>query len=913
MTCDAAHVIILSFFDGIGSGPFVFKELFGRPKAVFSWEIDQLCMNVSSYHVPETQHRGDVAADSPAALAAEILALDPDKTARILILGGPPCPDFSSIKAQPAGRAGPEGMKFDQMCDFCDRLEQLLNDWPPFWFLVENVVLKAKGEIQHFSARLKCQPILADAADFGVVSRPRLWWMRRRWSTQDVYPGTTSPLRWTKSAGVPRLQTSMKTDDPSYMQVAGLAFHKDVLAGSVSLPCLTTPAPWPSGRSAPRSSKGRTSPQAHSRWLGDSRRFAPWHYESAAMMTDAAGRYHVLPPLVKERLHHYPDDYTAHPHADVNDRHRMLGNSWHLGVVRLLLLLLLASQVQPHAAQLTRSPTRSALQRMIEWSLVNPAPLGPTPDSAEPPLVPPCAGMREHWALAQRLIHPSLRTQPPEPALVRVTERLLQNLATIRQLRRAVLDELAELVQEWAEITEDWLAQVAPHIRDVYTQGGREPPAQIPLLCFLLRRMQYPGVEELSADLHHGFVLLGQMHAGLLSTIVQRQCASVSNSRTRYGAAKIGEAPDFCNGWGFVARIENQTFYAMGEVPQHVVAAFGHRKGASETLTPEDIEVDWLGGYWKLPSADMTPGWQASLVFQNSNLVRERIISQAKTGTAPVKPYILTEIYAALSAALQQLFGAAEFTSARLAEQYRSQPELAAYLTARCAMSMREPEQRLQGLRSCLSDVERSTMRFTSSPAKSCVQSFVHRAHGEHFDKAIEVYPTNSNALSLLGICALELGQLQRALILMNKSLLLDSDFRAPYVNLGVAYLRLAVSEEGEKAQDLGCFGFFPAKQEAKVITKTYGVACAQLFFLERDPLTPAAAEFRRRSRQELLEARRTDWQEAQARGTARKQQAPWLSVDDKTLQAVEAPMPPAPKPIKLPEYVGWRLFFWRV
>ena len=151
---------------------------------------------------------------------------------------------------------------------------------------------------------------------------------------------------------------------------------------------------------------------------------------------------------------------------------------------------------------------------MIEWSLVNPAPLGPTPDSAEPPLVPPCAGMREHWALAQRLIHPSLRTQPPEPALVRVTERLLQNLATIRQLRRAVLDELAELVQEWAEITEDWLAQAAPHIRDVYTQGGREPPAQIPLLCFLLRRMQYPGVEELSADLHHGFVLLGQMHAG---------------------------------------------------------------------------------------------------------------------------------------------------------------------------------------------------------------------------------------------------------------------------------------------------------------------------------------------------------------------------------------------------------------
>ena len=43
----------------------------------------------------------------------------------------------------------------------------------------------------------------------------------------------------------------------------------------------------------------------------------------------------------------------------------------------------------------------------------------------------------------------------------------------------------------------------------------------------------------------------------------------------------------------------------------HWAAFLSRRKGASETLTPEDIEVDWLGGYWKLPSADMTPGWLA--------------------------------------------------------------------------------------------------------------------------------------------------------------------------------------------------------------------------------------------------------------------------------------------------------------
>ena len=66
------------------------------------------------------------------------------------------------------------------------------------------------------------------------------------------------------------------------------------------------------------------------------------------------------------------------------------------------------------------------------------------------------------------------------------------------------------------------------------------------------------------------------------------------------------------------------------------------------------------------------------------------------------------EVYAALSSALQQLFGAAEFTEERLKEQYKSQPELAAYLIARRAMSLRDPE-RSEGLR----EVESLLRRFT--------------------------------------------------------------------------------------------------------------------------------------------------------------------------------------------------------
>ncbi|CAK9103729.1 unnamed protein product [Durusdinium trenchii] len=312
---------------------------------------------------------------------------------------------------------------------------------------------------------------------------------------------------------------------------------------------------------------------------------------------------------------------------------------------------------------------------------------------------------------------------------------------------------------------------------------------------------------------------------------------------------------------------------ALYDGTMRVTFALRRRLGASETLTPEDIEVDWLGGYWKLPNADMT-----------SSLIRERIISQAKTGTAPVQPYILMEVYGALSSALQQLFGAAEFTSERLKEQYRSQPEeLAAYLIARRAISL-EPEQRLQALR--LGD--------PVSPARACVQSFLHRAHGvliargngperwkeaklgaesaagrrEHFRRAVDAHPANSNALFQLGMCALELGPLDTAIELMNKSLLLDSDFRAPYVNLGVAFLRRAShTDDPVKAQEFylraveiseSCLTRHPASPQCNY---HIGVACTQLAFYLQDRegvdcKDPKFVELRSRAQREFLEAR---------------------------------------------------------
>ncbi len=42
--------------------------------------------------------------------------------------------------------------------------------------LVENVIPEHVEDREHFSERLKAQPGMIDAEDFGWVKRPRLWW-----------------------------------------------------------------------------------------------------------------------------------------------------------------------------------------------------------------------------------------------------------------------------------------------------------------------------------------------------------------------------------------------------------------------------------------------------------------------------------------------------------------------------------------------------------------------------------------------------------------------------------------------------------------------------------------------------------------------------------------------------------------
>ena len=352
-------VILLSFFDGIASAAKALQDLNVGLLLFMAWETCKECQAVATAHFPDVWHRDDFRADNPQAVAGLVYKAMQDSNIRptkrrrhdqgtssrypvpVLLTGGPPCWDFSIIKGDAAkGRHGEEGKKFDEMCDWIEQFELHLEH--ACEILIENVVAKTDEDALHFDKRLSHQQqgvvawhFLCDAADEGIVGRPRMWWTRSKLEDAN--------LRWSKQGEYHKLFYSEFQQKASDIQTDGLQFPTAVLNKQGRMPCFTTPAPSEQGRPAPKHSRQTISEDGKNRWQKDSRTYAPWHYERRNMMTDSKGDLHLPTAEIKEQMHHLPAGYTAVANTPMRARHRMLGNGWHVGVAKFILYLVLCA------------------------------------------------------------------------------------------------------------------------------------------------------------------------------------------------------------------------------------------------------------------------------------------------------------------------------------------------------------------------------------------------------------------------------------------------------------------------------------------------------------------------------------------------------------------------------------------
>ncbi|OLP86253.1 DNA (cytosine-5)-methyltransferase 3A [Symbiodinium microadriaticum] len=498
-------LILLTFFDGVGSSVLALQSLGIRIRATLEWEIDEAALKVSSQvYKGLRMKRGDITMDDPEAVAKIVGDMLREKDSAILVTAAPPCTDYSAVNGSAEGREGASGSLFVTFVHFITAVEKALGRRLPM--LVENVLMQNGTDTQWFGEKLQAEPIIADSAAFGMISRPRTWWSRIDWTRTTQHPyRPDQPLKWDKFQGLRRLLVAAEKDRPDSFSMPGLSFHASIQNGSRTLPCLTTPAPSAEGRPPPKRMKGKLSAQARQRWLSGHRQYAPWVYEDHALVFEKSGEGQLLPAELTEQLHHYPAGLTRCESVTPKDRHRLLGNSWHLGIARILIALVLLSNI----ATVTAFDDRG-LDFFLAEAKNRALPVAGHLSTATVAAVEPSHDMLEQWWHSLDLTHPLLVKPKVEPAVERTMQDIVQLGPAVVHYREQAVAAVKQLKVEMQAETTAWFQSLPEHVARAYSLEDNQV-VQIPMFMRLLRGCGYPDCDNLEADLNRGFPLLGTL------------------------------------------------------------------------------------------------------------------------------------------------------------------------------------------------------------------------------------------------------------------------------------------------------------------------------------------------------------------------------------------------------------------
>lgn len=283
-------VNVLSAFDGIG-GAHVALDRAGIPVGKrYVSELDPYASQVLRSNYPDAIELGDIRNVTKETV--------PDRID--LMCGGFPCQDMSRANVGGKGIAGDRSGLVREFVRAMDEIQ-------PKHILVENVVptgRRAEQDVRDVSNMLGMDPVLLDAADFGPMRRPRLWW-------------TDLPIG-------PHAQSQAQFRDALSPEVAAKYFLS---------PQATDYMNRPAGKS------GRTHFERHGFDINDTKaRTVPRVIHkgvpyNAVRMDDGSMRR--LTPEELERMFGFPEGYTE----GVSDSRRYmgLGNSWSVPTVQHIL------------------------------------------------------------------------------------------------------------------------------------------------------------------------------------------------------------------------------------------------------------------------------------------------------------------------------------------------------------------------------------------------------------------------------------------------------------------------------------------------------------------------------------------------------------------------------------------------
>ena len=180
------NVVLFTFFDGIGAAIAALQMLGISLLLTLSWEHDDTCVQVLAHHFAPV-HMGDVNEFDVQTVVSVVQRNVSYENYHIVITGGPPCADFSSL------------LKHNQVGS---------TDPPATSSIRSSTSSKQSSRPStNISQRLGQSPILVDAADGGIIHPRRLCWSNvgHQTVTQHLESSTPWSLQWSTEDGWDRL------------------------------------------------------------------------------------------------------------------------------------------------------------------------------------------------------------------------------------------------------------------------------------------------------------------------------------------------------------------------------------------------------------------------------------------------------------------------------------------------------------------------------------------------------------------------------------------------------------------------------------------------------------------------------------------------------------------------------------
>ena len=353
-------ILVISLFDGVGSLRVALDSLQAPLAGYIAVEHNPEAQRVLESHFP-----GSICFSDVTTLSKEDLrqwAAKFPNCCSVLIAGGPPCQGVSGLNASKKGATLDPRSKLHQVFDKVKNWAKEVFGWCPVYSLMESVASMSPEDRAIYTDSSGVLPYKVDSKYLSPCRRPRLWWFNWTIPLQDGMEIFNPETSANQSYG--EIRFHFTTDLKHFLRPGWKPAEQDF-----KFLTFTTAQPMERPRFKP-AGLDRATPADLEKWEKDRYRFPPYIYQWSNGVVHQRKGWRLLDIQEKEMIMGFPKDYTLHcksksfreNHALAAEDCRMslIGNSWHVGVVSVLL--------QPLLEKLKLVPHRSivdVLERLV--------------------------------------------------------------------------------------------------------------------------------------------------------------------------------------------------------------------------------------------------------------------------------------------------------------------------------------------------------------------------------------------------------------------------------------------------------------------------------------------------------------------------------------------------------------------